>query len=223
MNSDQNRSAFPTGESRPVRRPPYGLPLRDRPRLLAASDSLGWRRYSTPLPPERSPFRGWDRLTRPALIVGFLTCVGAGLWSSSWGANGSSPRTTVASMPTSRPIISEGPVVLPLPSTSTSAPRTPPPSARSTPSPKVSTNKATSSGNRHRSATSVVPRPPQRRVLRRNSTTRVDRVEEPRRIDREDEGKKREGSLIAAMCDELFPPARPEFRIRNRACHLIYG
>jgi hypothetical protein len=227
MNSDQNRSAAPHGESRPEGCPPYSLPLRDRPRLLAASDSLRWRRYSPPVPPKRSPLRGWDRLTRPALIAGFLACVGVGLWSSSWGTNDSSPRTTAASTATSRPIISERPVVLALPSTSTPELRTPPPSARPRPSPKVSKNKAISSGNRQRPATSAVPRPLQRRenvqVPRRNPTNRVDRVEEARRIDGAGEGKKREGSLIAATCDELFPPSRPEFRIRNRACRLILG
>ncbi|WP_327588571.1 hypothetical protein OHA25_17175 [Nonomuraea sp. NBC_00507] len=84
---------------------------------------------------------------------------------------------------------------------------------------------AISSGNRHRPATSTVARPPQRceniQVLRRNSTSRTDRAEAPRRIDSEDEDKKRQGSLIGAKCDELFPPSRPAFRIRNRACHLI--
>ncbi|WP_188196781.1 hypothetical protein [Nonomuraea sp. SYSU D8015] len=48
-------------------------------------------------------------------------------------------------------------------------------------------------------------------------------MEEPKRIDREDGSKKREVPLVAVMCDELFPPSSPEFRIRNRACHLIYG
>src|SRR5690606_30854505 len=30
-------------------------------------------------------------------------------------------------------------------------------------------------------------------------------------------------SLIAARCDELFPPSRPAFRVRNQLCHRIYG
>jgi hypothetical protein len=222
MNSDQNRSAVSPGGSRSVGRPPYGLPLRGRPRLLDASDSLGWRRYSTPVPPERSPLRGWYRAARLVLIAGFLACVGAGLWSSSWGANGSSPRTTVASMPTSRPIISERAVVLAVPSTSTSAHRTPPPAPRTRPSPKVSKNKAISSGNRYRSMAPAEPRQHQSPVLRRNPTTRIDRVEESRRLDREHGGKERVVPLVVAKCDELFPPSRPEFRIRNRACHLIF-
>lgn len=29
--------------------------------------------------------------------------------------------------------------------------------------------------------------------------------------------------LLSAKCDELFPPSRVEFRIRNQACHLLYG
>jgi hypothetical protein len=225
MNSDQNRSAVPTGESRPVWRPPYGLPLRDRPPRLAASDSLGWRRYSTPVPPNQSALRSWDRLTRPAVIVGFLACVGASLWSSSWGTAGSSPRTTVASMPTSRPMISERPAVLALPPTFTSAPRTPPPSARSRPNPKAPKNKALLSGNRRRPASVASPRRDENVPVapRRKTAIPVDHEEAPRRSDRKGGDNKRVVPLIAAMCDERFPPSLPEFRLRNRACHLIFG
>ena len=35
--------------------------------------------------------------------------------------------------------------------------------------------------------------------------------------------KKGSVSVIAAKCDELFPPSRPAFRVRNQACHQIYG
>ncbi|WP_157255085.1 hypothetical protein [Nonomuraea typhae] len=30
-------------------------------------------------------------------------------------------------------------------------------------------------------------------------------------------------SLVGQKCDELFPPSKPEFALRNRACHQMYG
>jgi hypothetical protein len=210
MNSDPN----PSSEPRRVGRPPYGLQMRDRRRPAAASDSLGWRRYATPVPPEPHPLRGRCRLARPVIIAGLLACVSAVGWSVSLSASGSAPRTALVSMPAPHPVASKAPSSPPA-----VALRTLPPSAKPKPREKVSK----SPRKRHRRAVPVVPRPPQPRVSvqveRRNPTPRVRRAEKPTRIDREP----REVSPYASTCEDLFPPSLPEQRLRNHACHLLLG
>ena len=182
MHDDHDSPAPSSNELRQLRRPPYGLSPWYRPRLLTASDSLSWRRYSAPVPPERSSFRSWDRLTRPALITGFLACVALGIWSSVWSTDSTSPRTKAAPIPTPRLSVSERSLIT-SPPPSMPAPRRPP-LATPSPSPKVSKNRATSSGSLHRSAVSAVPR--QRResvpaAPRRKTKILVDRARGPKR------------------------------------------
>jgi hypothetical protein len=107
------------------------------------------------------------------------------------------------------------------PPISTPAPRTPLPATPSS-SPKV----WTSSGSLHRSAVSAVPRQRHESVPaapRTKTTTLVDRARKPKRIGPDDSSKKGVAALIAGKCDELFPPSRPAFRLRNQVCHQIYG
>lgn len=226
MHEDNDHTVTGSRDPQSFRRPPYGLPLRDRPRHLTTSDSLGWRTYATPAPPRASTVRTRDRLTRPAIIASILACVGFGIWSSTWSTDSACPRTNAATMPPPRVSVAERSIGLTSPLPSTPAPPTPPPSATPNSRPKMLKGKAISSENRHRSTTSAAPRKrPENPTTRprRKTTTRVDHTEEPKRIDRKDGSKNRLAPLIAAKCDELFPPSRPEFRIRNRACHLFYG
>jgi hypothetical protein len=57
----------------------------------------------------------------------------------------------------------------------------------------------------------------------RRTTIPVDRSRRVRNKEPKGNARKRSISLIGTKCDELFPPSRPEFRIRNQACHQIYG
>jgi hypothetical protein len=223
MQEDQNRLTPSPNEQRPRRRPPYGLPPRDRLRPGAAPDSLGWRRYSTPIPPDRPPARDRPRLARPALLAGLLGCVAFSIWSSSWGRDDAASRSSAAS------------TAIPTPSTArrsvaSSSSASPSPRALSsttpTPIPKVSKRKAQSPKPHRRPALPAVPlqrhrtgplAPPVKTVVPAERTKRSPN-NEPRARDRGPETL--EG---IATCDELFPPSQPEFRIRNRACHMIYG
>lgn len=235
MHEGQDHPAPSPEKPRPTRRPPYGLPLHDRPRLRAASDSVGWRRYATPTPPRRSLLRKRLRLARPTLIAGFLTCVGFGIWSSGWATDSASHRTNVASTPTPRQSVAGRSLVA-------TAPPTPKPKPKLKPKPKPRTlssatpsssskapkNKAIPPGNRHRPAVSAVPRQRHQPVpsapLRKTRTTiPADRVRKTRSVDPKDSDRERAVPPIAAKCDELFPPARPEFQIRNQACHELLG
>lgn len=213
MDSDQN----PSEEPRRVGRPPYGLPIRDRRRSAAASDSLGWRRYATPVPP--TPRGRRLRLPRFAIVAGLLGSISVGVWSISWHANSSSPRTTVVAMPTPRaetvvPPSSQSPTSSP----SNLAPGTPPPSAE--PKPR---HKAEKNDRKRRRAAPVVPRPvpppASSHVERKQPAPRPKRAEERRHVHREP----RKVSPYVGMCDELSPPSRPEHRIRNQACRALLG
>ncbi len=223
---DHDHPAPSPEEPRPTRRPPYGLPLRKRPRLLTASDSLTWRRYSTPTPPKRSLLRKRLHSARPALIAGFLACVGFGIWSGGWPTDSASPRTNVASMPTPRQSVAERSAVVTSPPASTPAPRM---LSSATPRsrPKVPKSKATSSGSLRRSPVSAVPRKRHQHVPApppRKTTIPVDRVvRKTRRVEPKDSESKPPVPPLAAKCDELFPPSLPEFQMRNQACHELMG
>lgn len=222
---DHDHPAPSPEEPRPIRRPPYGLPLHDRPRLRATPGSVGWRRYSTPTPPKRSLLRKRLSPARPALIAGLMACVGFGIWSSGWAIDSASPRTNVASTPTPRPSIAVHSLVATAPPTPTPTPRTPS-SATPGSSPKASKNKATLPKNRRRSAVPAVPRQRPQHVPaapRRKTAIPADRTRKTRSVDPRDSYRKRAVPLIAGKCDELFPPSRPEFRMRNQACHELLG
>lgn len=214
MDSDQN----PSEEARRVGRPPYGLPIRDRRRSAAASDSLGWRRYATPVPP--APRGRRLRPSRFVIVAGLLGSISVGVWSISWHANGSSPRTTVVAMPTPH---TEAVVPPPSPISTSSPsnlkPRTSLPSAKPKPRPKV----AKKDEKRRRRAAPVVPRPvpppASSHVERKAPAPRPKRAEERRHVHREP----RKVSPYVGWCDELFPPSRPEHRIRNQACRALLG
>lgn len=207
MHKDHNS----TPSTRLLRRPPYGMPIRPRMRHDAAN-SLDWRKYSLPAAPHRSSPRGWRRAAKLLLGVGFSTCVVFSAWSvinsplSSSGLGAvPTPTTPIAAVPS-----------LPAPSTPTPSPtfsaRSP---AKSRPSSKQPKNRAVSSSRRRErgDVRSVSSRPDRRDVVPR--PVRPRRTPEVRRaVPKVDTGK-REGSLIAMKCDELFPPSVPAVRIQN--------
>ncbi|MER6947236.1 hypothetical protein ABT294_24690 [Nonomuraea sp. NPDC000554] len=53
--------------------------------------------------------------------------------------------------------------------------------------------------------------------------TPVSRAGETGGEEPEDGTDSQPSSLIPSKCDELFPPSRAEFRVRNQACHQLYG
>lgn len=149
MHTVDEHPASSSGEGRPLRRPPYGMPFRPRRSSVQESDPLGWRTYSTPTPPERPPWRRWGRLVRPALIAGFMTCAGFGLWAHVLGPDSAPPREETVSLP--QPIIGARPA---------EALSSPPSTPRATPDAnrKKRETKRVPRGNRNRSPVSDVPR-----------------------------------------------------------------
>lgn len=213
-----------SGELRPLRRPPYGLPPWPRRRFLAESDSLGWRTYSTPAPPE-SPRRRWvpHSLPRPALIAGLLICASIGIWSIGWGTDSAGSRSSAASTPTPTPsVVGRLVASTPLP---TPSPRARP-STTSRPIPKASKSKVKLPRPHRRSAIPTVPRErhrneapaPSKKTVVPTDRARKNGNNDPRARDR-----KPEVAGLAAMCDERYPPSRPELRMHNWACHSILG
>lgn len=215
MTSDPRTSEEP----RRVGRPPYGLPMRDRRRSTALSDSLSWRRYATPTPP--GPRGRRLRLPRAVIVAGLLGCISAGVWSISWQANGSSPQKATAAMPTA-----EAPVTTPTPSPtsppSSAPPRTPPPSAKAKARPRPPKAAKQDRKHRRRAAPAVrrpLPPPVRSRGGQQHRVHRPKRAEARRHVHR----APRRLSMFGNRCDQMFPPSRPEQRIRNRACHVLLG
>jgi hypothetical protein len=231
------------GDPRPLRRPPYGLPMRRRttlyedpgspaespsPDALAShrdASILGrnphWpRMYSTPTPPGGDPHGLKDRWLRPVLIAGFLSCLVLGMWSGVPGVGTVSPETGVVPTPNSRPqTTGHTKAITPRPTlTSTSRLR---PSAMARPerknAMKTSKNRATPSGRSHGYRNRTVRHTEQNAAGRQRSAKKAKRGDHGGRI-----GKGSSRS-VAAKCDRLFPPSAPKFRVRNRVCHQIYG
>lgn len=223
---DPDHPAPLPGERPPLRRPPSDQPLQDRPPPLNVSDSLDWRTYSPPAPPGRSTLRNQDRLPRSVLIAGLLACVSFSIWSSAWGTDNASPRTTATPVPTPYLSSAERPTVLIPPATHTPAPETPPPSTAPRTDRKQSKNKTRRPGEHHQSRDSAAPRQQHEAVPRMPHTTTATpprRPRKPKPVVPEDRDSTRSAPRIAAKCDELFPPSRSGFLIRNRACHFHYG
>lgn len=211
----------PSRDLRPLRKPPYNLPFRDRPRRLAACDSLDWRTYSTPTSPKRPTTRDLDRLTRRALVVGLLACVGVGIWSTPRGTDSAVPRTDAVSMPTPPSSTAGRTAMLTSPSPSPSVPR-----ALPSATPRTSKDATPAAEKRRRRIIRPAPRRlPEniRRPLPKTTTATVAgaRKAESKKL----EGRTSEPSvpLIATKCEELFPPSRPDFRVRNLACRELLG
>lgn len=226
MHTDPNQPAPLSGEPPLLRRPPYGLPHQDRPRLLNVSSSLDWRTYSTPAPPERSSLRNRDRLPRSMLIAGLLACASFSIWSNVWGNDNASPRTPATRMLTPHLGPAERPVVHIPPATHTTTPDTHPPSMVPPKHREQSKNKARRTEDHHQPRDSAVPRQRYEDVPSTSHMTTATPSRRPRRtmpMVPEVRDRRRWAPLIAAKCDELFPPSRSEFLIRNRACHLLYG
>lgn len=220
MQEEQNHATPSRGASRPLRKPPYGMPLRRRSRLN--SDSLWWRPYATPTPPKRPSARQRNRRVRRTLTALLVACLGFGIWSTAWETNSAVPRTNAGSLPTPRPSVAGGSATVPAPPTPTpiSTPSAAPKPERTT------AKKAASSRNRHRRVVSAVPRQRHDYALAtpyRKTPIRTDRRKESRSSPARDRDRRRTVPLVAAHCDELFPPSRPGSRMRNYACRQLLG
>lgn len=220
MRDEHDRHGPSTEDLPPLRRPPYGLPLQRRVRPIdAATADLHWRRYATPTPPKTSALTGSDRRTRLVLTAGFLACVVLGVWSSGWSTEDSYEGSRRVE-PVHHLSTAEKPFALTSPSPELKDAAL----ASTTPSPEPTVVKSTkreqvsaSGVNRHRKHR-VVRIEPRRKP---SAPAARDRATGGKRAHRDNTGTPL--SLIAARCDELFPPSRPAFRMRNQLCHQIYG
>jgi hypothetical protein len=217
MHDEHDRLTPSARDLRPLYRPPYGLPLRRRAKLLNESKGFG-RRYAAPTPPKKPPLRDGDLRTRAAIVAGFLACAALGIWSSAWGAESVSRGSGTVTGP-APDLSTSGRAVglpsLPQPKTTLSAS----PSTTSTPSPE-----AWKSRKGDRAKGSALPRHRIQRVPMESRRTIATPVDKGRKTKAPKASiKKGSVSVIAAKCDELFPPSRPAFRVRNQACHQIYG
>ncbi|PRX44890.1 hypothetical protein B0I32_14919 [Nonomuraea fuscirosea] len=236
MHEDPNHRTPSVEELRSRRRPPYGLPLRDRRRPGLDPGSFDWRKYSTPTPPRRATLHDRRRRALPVLAAALLSCAAFSIWASPWGTGDAASRPNTASTTTPVPSVAGHSMV-----------STPWPSSRAVPSttprtrPNSSKSKVKSAKPRRRSVLRMVPRPQHRheqvtppvRSARHQTRARAESRNEPSTpadwgrstgIKGSTRGvRETSASLVAARCDELFPPSHPAFRLRNQACHQIYG
>lgn len=216
MREEHDHLAPSPRDSPTLRRPPYGMPMRRRAQPTDTADGLRWRRYATPTPPRDVTLTTANRLTRLTLVACFLACVGMGVWSSTWDMDSSPrPRAATEASPIQTAVAHLVEDALPLSGPTPSAS----PSTRSSPAYKTSQPK-----KRGRLDAQVAPRQQDKKVQtgsqrqssynagQRHGGNKGAGGRSNRKVDRRGVGK----------CDELFPPSRSDFRIRNRICHRIY-